>query len=536
MARRAPLRAFVASLALAVPWLAAATPASGAVWPGGTTVSFADGVNVFGDNLSGLAYQPSGSAAPGVLWAVRNSTPSLFRLLWDGTKWTKDTTNGWTNGKRLRYPDGMGNPDAEGVTLATGDPNGVYVATESNTSVPSTSRPAVLRFNVTGTATSLNATDDFNLTADLPGLGFNAGPEAITWVPDDFLVSKGFFDEATAAAYNPATYPNHGRGLFFVGVEEDGRVLAYALDRTTDTFTRVATIASGLPKVMALEYEPESTHLWAVCDNLCDGQHNTLDIAQSGPNDGKFVVTNTYDRPGGMADLNNEGFAITPQAECVGGLKPVIWAEDGATDSHSLRQGTLDCTVPPPCLGSTATIAGTSGNDTLTGTAGSDVIAGEGGDDTIKGLGDDDKICGGVGDDTLTGGDGNDTVNGGAGKDTFGEGPADSGADLLIGGSGIDVASYASRVAAVTVTIDDSPADGAPGEGDNVRTDVETLIGGAAGDTLTSGSNLANRLLGRAGNDTLNVVDGIGGNDFVDGGADVDTCAADVGDTQVNCP
>ncbi len=510
-------------------------PVAGLAWPGGAGVSFADGAGVLGGNISGLAYQPSGSTAPGVLWAVKNDLGTLYRLLWDGTKWTPDTANGWGVGKGLRYPDGFGNPDAEGVTLATGDPNGVYVATERDGG--GASRPAVLRFSVSGAATTLNATNDWDLTADLPGLGANAGPEAITWVPDDFLVSQGFFDEATAAAYDPASYPGHGRGLFFVGVEQTGQIIVYALDRGTGGFIRVATIASGFPAVMALDYETESTHLWAVCDNDCNGRSATLDIAQAGPDDGKFVVTNTYQRPAGMADLNNEGFAITPQAECVGGFKPVIWADDGNTDSHALRQGTLNCTVPPPCLGLAVTIAGTTGNDTLTGTAGPDVISGDAGDDTIKGLGDNDKICGGAGDDTVTGGDGIDTVNGGSNKDTFAEGPAASGADLLIGGSGIDVVSYASRVAAITVTINNIANDGAPGEADNVKTDVENLIGGSAGDTLKSnGTTPANKLLGRAGADTFNVVDGIGGNDTIDGGADGDTCTADPGDVKLSCP
>ena len=75
-------------------------------------------------NLSGLAYQPSGSGAPGVLWAVRNGPSTLYRLVYDGTKWTPDTANGWSAGKQLRYADGAGAPDAEGVTLAGGDPNG----------------------------------------------------------------------------------------------------------------------------------------------------------------------------------------------------------------------------------------------------------------------------------------------------------------------------------------------------------------------------------------------------------------------------
>jgi hypothetical protein len=99
---------------------------------------------------------------------------------------------------------------------------------------------------------------------------------------------------------------------------------------------------------MDLEYEPESTHLWAVCDDTCDGQHNTLDIAQSGPNDGTFVVTSTYARPPEMPNLNNEGFAIAPAAECADGLKPAIWPDDSNTGDHALRAGTIDCGPPGP--------------------------------------------------------------------------------------------------------------------------------------------------------------------------------------------
>jgi hypothetical protein len=181
--------------------------------------------------------------------------------------------------------------------------------------------------------------------------GRDAGLEAITWVPDELLVAKGFIDESKGARYNPADYAGHGTGLFFAGVEQDGRIIAYALNRSTGTFSRVATIASGFPKVMELTYEPETTHLWAVCDDGCDGRTATLDIAQSGPNSGRFAVTNVYERPAGMPNLNNEGFAIAPRAECVNGLKPVFWADDLNTGDHALRSGAIKCTpLPAPQL------------------------------------------------------------------------------------------------------------------------------------------------------------------------------------------
>ena len=53
-----------------------------------------------------------------------------------------------------------------------------------------------------------------------------------------------------------------------------------------------------------------------------------------------------FSRPSGMANLNNEGFAMAPQAECVGGVKPVFWSDDTGDDGHAIRSGTLTCTGP----------------------------------------------------------------------------------------------------------------------------------------------------------------------------------------------
>jgi hypothetical protein len=320
-----------------------ACPPTGIGWPGGTAVSILDDAATFGENVSGLAYQPSGTAAPGVLWGVRNSGPSsLFRMVPSGALWSPNAPGGYT--KTLVYKAGGGAPDAEGVTLADGDPNAVYVATERDGG--GGSLPQILRYDTSSAAATLAATNEWNLTADLPVLGANLGLEAIAWVPDELLVTKGLIDEKTGFKYDPANYPDHGKGLFFVGVEQDGQVIGYALSRTGDAYTRITSVASSMQSVMDLEYEPESTHLWAVCDNNCEGRSVTLDIS---PNTGKFVVTNMYARPAGMDNFNNEGFAIAPQAECVGGFKPTFYAEDSDANGHALRGGTIHCT--PPLVG-----------------------------------------------------------------------------------------------------------------------------------------------------------------------------------------
>jgi hypothetical protein len=199
----------------------------------------------------------------------------------------------------------------------------------------------ILRYDTSGTASSLTAATEWNLTADLPSLPANTGVEGISWIPDTYLTAHGFHDEHTGATYNPATYAGHGSGLFFVGVEDDGIVYAYALTQSGAGYTRIATVTSGLAGVMDLEFEPATGHLWAACDDTCQGRTSTLDINAQG----LFATTATYARPTGMANYNNEGFALAPQTACAAGHKPVVWSDDTNDDDHALRAGTLDCTA-----------------------------------------------------------------------------------------------------------------------------------------------------------------------------------------------
>jgi Ca2+-binding RTX toxin-like protein len=82
----------------------------------------------------------------------------------------------------------------------------------------------------------------------------------------------------------------------------------------------------------------------------------------------------------------------------------------------------------------------------------------------------------------------------------------------------------------VTVDIDGAADDGGIGEGDNVRTDVEHLLGGPGDDDLT-GDGDANFIDGRDGNDTLH---GRDGPDALVGGSGRDTLSAEAGDDSLD--
>ncbi len=312
-------------------------------WPTSTTVVTADQSAAFGGNLSGLFYQPAAAPNAATLWAVQNSPSKLYSLTWNGSNYVKNTTNSWASGKTMRYPNGTGAPDAEGVTMAELGVPAIYVATERDGS--GFSRLSVLRYDTSMTGTSLTATNEWNLTADLPSVDSNAGLEAIAWVPDSYLQASQFIDANTGLPYDPANYPRHGTGLFFVGLEANGQIYAYALNQSGSSYVRVATFASGQSQIMELSFDRENNILWAACDNNCSGKTTLLavDTTVGSATKGKFIVRKGYNRPSSMTNINNEGIAIAPESECVNGLKSFVWADDSETNKHALRRGTISC-------------------------------------------------------------------------------------------------------------------------------------------------------------------------------------------------
>jgi hypothetical protein len=225
---------------------------------------------------------------------------------------------------------------------------GIYISSERNNVKPNdaVSRNSILRYDSSAQGTELTATQEWNLTADLPANGANLGLEAITWIQDSYLTDQNFFDDTKGRAYNPADYPPHGGGLFLVGQEATGNVYVYALNDVGGGFTRIATFSSGFTTVMDLQFDRDLNELWAVCDNSCTGRTHVLRLNTT---TGKFEVSLRYERPATMPDTNNEGFAIAPATYCANGFKPAYWADDNDINGFSLRAGTLPCAaqIPP---------------------------------------------------------------------------------------------------------------------------------------------------------------------------------------------
>ncbi|MCA2718035.1 MAG: calcium-binding protein [Microcystis sp. M169S2] len=170
---------------------------------------------------------------------------------------------------------------------------------------------------------------------------------------------------------------------------------------------------------------------------------------------------------------------------------------------------------------------GGAGTDTATFGAGNNTVnltlttgqnTGEGTDvlssiENLVGGDGDDSLIGDTGNNQLDGGTGNDTLLGDAGDDTLIGG---AGNDSLVGGAGTDTATFGAGNNTVNLTLTTGQN---TGEGIDVLSGIENLVGGDGDDSLT-GNTGNNQLDGGTGNDTLN---GREGADFLDGGTGDDS-------------
>jgi hypothetical protein len=307
-------------------------------WPGPSEVEALPATGLVNGNVSGLTYQAADGANPAVLWATANIPGNLYRLLPAKDGYASDSADGWSAGKLLHFPSGQGAADAEGVTLGPSPAAGLYVASEHDNSASATSRLSILRYDVTGAAASLTAQQEWNVTSALPQVGANLGIEAITFIPDADLTAKGLVDESTQAAYDPVSYPLHGGGVFFVGVEGTGKIHGLVLG-DDGSFQLVVTITSPFPGVMSLDYDRDVGYLWFGCDATCDNQTGILDVAGNG----SFAVFRRFERPEQLPNSDNEGIAIAPESECDGGFKSFFWTDDANLDGFAIRRGKIPC-------------------------------------------------------------------------------------------------------------------------------------------------------------------------------------------------
>ena len=300
-----------------------------------------------GRDVSGLVFSKKEA---GVLWAVKNKN-WVFKLVKQHGVYV--AAPGWAGGKEIFFPGGTGLPDSEGI--AEGPDGLLYVTTERNNASNSIALDSILQLDPNAPGSTMTATKQWDLTSEFPFLQTgsstqaNLGFEGVTFVPDSYLTANGFVDEHTGATYNPANYPGHGSGLYFAALEDNGNLYAYALD-ADGTWTRVATVSTGLGNVQDVDFDADTQRIWALCDNDCAVSETVLKIDATGA----IVPEKVLSRPAGLPDNNLEGFAMAPASTSTDGLtREVLWSDDGifgagvgsSTEGHALYSGTLDLSL-----------------------------------------------------------------------------------------------------------------------------------------------------------------------------------------------
>jgi Ca2+-binding RTX toxin-like protein len=159
--------------------------------------------------------------------------------------------------------------------------------------------------------------------------------------------------------------------------------------------------------------------------------------------------------------------------------------------------------------------------ENLWGSNFADWLIGNSESNVLFGAGGDDLLAGGAGTDHLIGGGNNDTLKGGGGADT------------LDGDGGNDTASYNGSSGAVFVSLIDDHAAWADAAGDELNS-IENVTGSAHDDHLW-GDNNVNVLPGMGGQDSLKGFGGAdtllggNGNDTLNGGAGADRLTGGAG-------
>jgi Ca2+-binding RTX toxin-like protein len=368
-----------------------------------------------------------------------------------------------------------------------------------------------LHFRTAGLSISLNGSADDgegcpgpgcendNVAADVEGIETGSGSDTIVGGPGNEIVLPGQgantvfggpgADIVLASGSGPDVV-HGGPGLDGVSYQNHASAVSVTLDGNANDGSGIEG-DNIMPDVESLEGSPEGDQVRGSPgpNHLFGGQGNDL-LFGLGGNDvlegGGGLVTSAFQNDGSDQFSGGQGTDTVREDGHVGALRLSI---DGLPNDRVVGDQS-------------------QGTDNIA----SDV------ENVVGGPGD-DVISGSSANNRLTGGDGKDELSGLLGNDVLVPGP---GIDSLVGGGGRDTAAFTGAAAAITANLEQGTADG---DGHDVLSGMESLLGSANGDRLT-GSSTANVLTGAAGDDVLK---GLAGNDRLIGGPGDDTLAGGPG-------
>jgi hypothetical protein len=284
--------------------LCVTTPLSDCNWPAessGSSLNLTsiEGllVNDFHSDLSGAVWNPVSRQ----LWVATNNGPSMIWVVEENGVGGFDI--GSQAGTRGQWSDFE---DLEGLTLADFDePETLYLVIER------LNRIREFDLSVYGTATLVN---EWDTSPHMPDAG-NDGAEAITFVPDEYLVRHGFVD----GSGNPYESTQGMGGIMLVGHQSGGFVYAFDLNRDTGEFIFVGQYQTDRNETAGLEFDRSTglLYIWHGANHLAlevTRLSSTLNAS-----DRKLDTVKVYSGPAPIlfGSTNYEGIAIASNEDCL---------------------------------------------------------------------------------------------------------------------------------------------------------------------------------------------------------------------------
>jgi hypothetical protein len=295
-------------------------PAAADPWPAEASTSAVNltsiegpAPNDFYEDLSGAFWNPKAKR----LWVCRNgptgTTSKIWALVPNGSGSFQVETRGGQRGEWTSFGD------LEDITQVDLDADVVHVIAETEEHIKA------YDVSTFGTAVLLR---DWNVRPHLP-LNGGFGAEAITFVPDRFLIAAGFVGSNGL----PYVSTRGMGGLMLVGHQNGGAVFAFDLDPASNAFTFVGEYRTAHNETAALHFDRGNGRLYVWHDEGWDvwevGDLSSTAISGSAARQLRAIRTFI-----GPHHRNNEGLALTSIDECAGGARNAfLTTDDGGAES-----------------------------------------------------------------------------------------------------------------------------------------------------------------------------------------------------------
>ena len=283
--------------------------------------------NGFQSNLSGAAWNPVSRT----LWVASNGGPARI--------WTIDLSDP----EQPFIPEEVGIPaqwgylndfrDLEALTFVDFEERStLYTLAENDNSIT--------RWDMSTHAIAA-AEQVWDLWELLPPPSGYWGSEALTFVPDAYLVAQGFTDSAGELAQSAGGLG----GLMLVGHQSGGRVFALDLDVVSGDAALVGEYSTTQDEVAGLEFD-RSTGLLYIWHGGAPLSLEAARLSSSPDGDGRRLdAVRVHVGPGVPAggSSNIEGFAITGSGDCVAGSRSAFLTTDDGGAWSLLRYAEFPC-------------------------------------------------------------------------------------------------------------------------------------------------------------------------------------------------